>query len=736
MMKGGRGWGFGSAPATTKGGMEMKRILTALLVAGLLLGIVPTASAQVDLIDIKIPFRNVLQNRVYGFDFYGLLPGTGWTGEIRGKHGHVLADSALGWTLSGGSGIPVGATLLTGSVNISSLSSGYLYIINATAGVTLVLNEAPTSGEYHTFVIGNANSAVTIDVAVGAGTDYSLWGADRVFTSTTSLGKVFTLYYGKTAAGAARWGITDPKNFAIPGTLDVAGAVTATGGLAVDRDNSALSFGLSADVSCLHDGTDSVCTSTVGDFYLDNVDVNDQTIFRLGTDTAATAVEIRNNSDASVFDVDGAGQVDCAGNVDATGGLDVDSDSTKVTAGVSADMTMFHDGTNSYCENNTGLLVVRNAASADHTIGRNTYVYGGAGGAAVTAGAGAGGACSAFGGAGGDAFGAFNGANGGHAAVNGGPGGAGDAALAGLAGSGGAVFVDAGAGGAGGAAVASGSGGHAYVRAGDAGAAGAGGGGNGGDVYVYAGAGGGAPGTNGTVYLGNATTASVSLDADNLPLYLGASADLTLVHNGTDSIIDSALAGADLIMKLGDDLITSIFVVENNTGTNILEVFASGAVAVTGDFSYTGHKLNQNLYPSGRISRTPGWGDNPSATVYVHGLLPQSLTGSTMLIYFPVKVGDVVLGSNQAGFAVETNALTLDAKIVTISKTDGTATELADTLDPFTQVTAGGTWEDDIVLDAPYTVTANGMVGVRFTGTTAVADTINVALVTLNVNRK
>ena len=48
-------------------------------------------------------------------------------------------------------------------------------------------------------------------------------------------------------------------------------------------------------------------TNTVGDFIIDNTDTNDQIVMRLGTDDANTGFEIRNNSDAVKFAVNGAG---------------------------------------------------------------------------------------------------------------------------------------------------------------------------------------------------------------------------------------------------------------------------------------------------------------------------------------------------------------------------------------------------------------------------------------------
>lgn len=97
-------------------------------------------------------------------------------------------------------------------------------------------------------------------------------------------------------------------------------------------DDSALSVGDDGDFSCVHDGTDTICTSSTGDFVIDNVDVNDPTVLRLGTDTSATSLIVENNSGEDLLTVNGAGTitvgpdalpltlVDCAGTAGAESG--------------------------------------------------------------------------------------------------------------------------------------------------------------------------------------------------------------------------------------------------------------------------------------------------------------------------------------------------------------------------------------------------------------------------------
>lgn len=84
--------------------------------------------------------------------------------------------------------------------------------------------------------------------------------------------------------------------------------VTWTNPVRVD-DDEALAIGDGSDFSCVHDATDTVCTSATGNFVLDNTDVDDPTVLRLGTDTSATSVVIENNGGEDLLTVRGDGAV-------------------------------------------------------------------------------------------------------------------------------------------------------------------------------------------------------------------------------------------------------------------------------------------------------------------------------------------------------------------------------------------------------------------------------------------
>lgn len=85
-------------------------------------------------------------------------------------------------------------------------------------------------------------------------------------------------------------------------------------------------------------------TNTIGDLIFDNTDVNDQIVMRLGTDTTATAFEVRNDSDTAAFKVNGLSATDVVGNLVVTQGsaggqiaLKIDNDDVdKVALGIEA----------------------------------------------------------------------------------------------------------------------------------------------------------------------------------------------------------------------------------------------------------------------------------------------------------------------------------------------------------------------------------------------------------------
>ena len=116
------------------------------------------------------------------------------------------------------------------------------------------------------------------------------------------------------------------------------------------------------------DSSDTFITNAMGDLLFDTTTTDKGTIFRLGTDTSATYFKIQNNSESTLFTVDGTGQVDLTGNLDVSGGINIDTDDNSLTIGAGSDLSFVHNGTNSNIVSTTGNLVIDNTNTTGATI--------------------------------------------------------------------------------------------------------------------------------------------------------------------------------------------------------------------------------------------------------------------------------------------------------------------------------------------------------------------------------
>lgn len=91
-------------------------------------------------------------------------------------------------------------------------------------------------------------------------------------------------------------------------------------------DNQEFELGTGGDTSMVHDGTDTIFTQVTGNLVLDSTVVTGKIVVRLGTDTSATAFEVRNNSDVAVLSVDGGGAISTGANQLSVGSLVIGSD--------------------------------------------------------------------------------------------------------------------------------------------------------------------------------------------------------------------------------------------------------------------------------------------------------------------------------------------------------------------------------------------------------------------------
>ena len=116
---------------------------------------------------------------------------------------------------------------------------------------------------------------------------------------------------------------------------------------ALFRDNTKAAFGDSEDLKISHDATDSIITNETGDIIIQNKADDKDIIFK--SDNGSGGV-------AEYFRLDGSTE-----RTESSKSFRF-ADGARVQLGASSDLQVHHDGSNSYFENATGDLYIRNAA--------------------------------------------------------------------------------------------------------------------------------------------------------------------------------------------------------------------------------------------------------------------------------------------------------------------------------------------------------------------------------------
>lgn len=183
-------------------------------------------------------------------------------------------------TANGAFGYLVKAAALIADLDTSGSSVGSLvYASAATAGALTLTASAQRVGRVGSVSASGGDGVVLFD----------LWatGASSVGGSLNIL-DTGTLTFGT--------GGTD-----VVVTADGTDAVVTGTGDVVFVDNMDLQIGTGKDLKIVHNGTDTLIAGANGDIVIDNTDTNDVIILRVGTDTTATGVEVRNNSDVAMW---------------------------------------------------------------------------------------------------------------------------------------------------------------------------------------------------------------------------------------------------------------------------------------------------------------------------------------------------------------------------------------------------------------------------------------------------
>ena len=169
-------------------------------------------------------------------------------------------------------------------------------------------------------------------------------------------------------------------------TLDVRGTasftgITTIGGNLNLSDNSTLSIGVGSDFTITHDGTDSHIVSNTGKLNIDSDDLN-----IAATRTGKEYITAVDGSAVSIFHngSNDAGAASTHKRIETTRygvtlkgsglfeeGLHV-VDNKAVRVGTGTDLTIYHDGTDTYIDNGEGSLYIRDTANGDVRIQGNS----------------------------------------------------------------------------------------------------------------------------------------------------------------------------------------------------------------------------------------------------------------------------------------------------------------------------------------------------------------------------
>ena len=98
--------------------------------------------------------------------------------------------------------------------------------------------------------------------------------------------------------------------------------VDESGNVRLAADGTSFTVGAGNDFFISHDGTNSFVGSNTGNLIIDNTNATGETEIQLGSDTSATAFQVLNNSGATLFEVDGAGNT-ALGTTAPEGSLDI-----------------------------------------------------------------------------------------------------------------------------------------------------------------------------------------------------------------------------------------------------------------------------------------------------------------------------------------------------------------------------------------------------------------------------
>ena len=208
--------------------------------------------------------------------------------------GQITAGDGIDKTVTT---ISVDSTVVrtTGAQSIAGIKT-FTDEILASMGIDLPDNQSIDLGTADSFILtqNGANSLITSSAG-----DFIV---DNTATSSASIMRLGT----NTTTTAFKVQDNTPTDLFV---VDGSGAVNIPTGSLNLADNVTFNVGTGNDFNITHDETDTLIISTTGDLTFDNQDLTGLSIFRLGTDTNATAFQIRNDSDNVIFEVKADGTI-------------------------------------------------------------------------------------------------------------------------------------------------------------------------------------------------------------------------------------------------------------------------------------------------------------------------------------------------------------------------------------------------------------------------------------------
>lgn len=192
------------------------------------------------------------------------------------------------------------------------------------ANIVSAVSNASANSSFGFTIVNTADAAETITLSAGTGVTLSgtmtVEQNERrsflvVVTNATASSEAVTIYNVSTTfgSGASPGGSDTQIQYNSSGSFAGAAQITTDGSVLAFSDSGSIQLGSGADATVSHNGTTFAATNSTGDMLFDNTGTTASINLRLGTDTSATSVQVRNNSDAAVMTVDATGALDVSG---------------------------------------------------------------------------------------------------------------------------------------------------------------------------------------------------------------------------------------------------------------------------------------------------------------------------------------------------------------------------------------------------------------------------------------